>query len=127
MLGKVTHLTIFVHNQDEALDFYTNKMGYQLHTDANFGDLRWLTVSPHGVEDFEIALILAKDEAKNLVGKQSAGEPLAAFYTDDCKKTCAEMKKNGVKFLSEPKTEDWGTGALFEDLYGNKFYLNQPA
>lgn len=127
MLGKVTHLTIFVQNQDEALDFYTNKMGYRLHTDASFGDTRWLTVCPQGEDDFEIALILAKGEAKAIVGKQSAAEPLAAFYTDDCEKTYVEMKKNGVKFLSEPKKEDWGTGALFEDLYGNKFYLNQPA
>lgn len=127
MLGKVTHLTIFVHNQDEALDFYTNKMGYRVHTDANFGDMRWLTVSPQGVDDFEIALIRAVGDAKAIVGKQSANEPLAAFYTSDCQKTYTDLKNSGVKFLSEPKKEDWGTGALFEDLYGNKFYLNQPA
>lgn len=125
MLGKLTHLTIFVHDQDVALDFYTKKMGYRVHTDAKFGDLRWLTVSPKGVDDFEIALILAKGDAKALVGKQGGEEPLAAFYTDDCQGTYAEMKKNGVKFLSEPKIEDWGTGALFEDLYGNRFYLNE--
>lgn len=126
MIGTISHLTILVNDQSEALKFYTEKLGFRVHTDAQFGEERWLTVAPNGIENFEIALVLAKNEQADAVGKQAPGMPLASFFTDDCEKTYGEMKKAGVKFLSEPKKEQWGTGACFSDLYGNNFYLNQP-
>lgn len=128
MITKVTHLTFFVHNQDEALQFYTQKLGFKLHTDAQFGPMRWLTVHPAGQPDFEIALILAETpEEKALVGKQAASKPLISLETTDCAADYEALKANGVVFVDEPTTQPWGVSVMCKDLYGNMIYMCQPA
>src|SRR6185437_2915653 len=107
MLTKLTHMTLYVQNQDEALNFYTKKLGFILHTDAMFGEkMRWLTINPAQQKDMEITLMLAESpEEKALVGKQGGNKPLMAFSCDDCFKTHEELKKNGVKVISPPEEQ----------------------
>lgn len=121
MISKVTHLSIFVNNQDEALEFYTKALGFSLHTDAFFGDnVRWLTISPTKQKDFEITLMQAStNEEKALVGKQAANIPLFCVQTDNCRKSYAAFKENGVECMTEPEDMPWGICASIKDLYGN--------
>lgn len=127
MITKVTHLTLFVNNQDEALTFYTEKLGFKVHTDAMFGpDFRWLTLCPAQQPDFEVAVILAQTpEEKALVGKQAAGKPLFSLETNDCKKDYETLLAHGVKSAQEPKEEPWGISAAFFDMAGNLIYMCQ--
>lgn len=127
MITGLSHVTILVDNQDKALEFYTKKMGFDLNTDATFGNERWLTVSPKGNKNLEFALVLSTPENKNLVGHQAGKLPLCSFTTPDCNQTYKELSSKGVEFTQLPTQEPWGTSAAFKDLYGNLFYLNQPA
>jgi predicted enzyme related to lactoylglutathione lyase len=129
MIKSLTHVTIFVHNQDEALEFYTKKLGFKVHTDAMFSEnMRWLTITPSGQKDMELALVKAENtEEKNLVGKQGAKKPLLAFACDDCHKTYETLKKNGVKIINAPETQPWGISMTVEDHLGNMLYLVQSS
>jgi uncharacterized glyoxalase superfamily protein PhnB len=124
MIKYLSHLTILVKNQDDALKFYTEKIGFQKHTDALFGTMRWLTLNPKGNKNLEFALMLpeAKEDSV-LVGKQGGSFPLACLITDNCQKDYEEMKSRGVEFVMPPTKEEWGTQAVFKDLYGNKFNM----
>ncbi len=127
MIAKITHIPVFVHDQDAALTFYTQKLGLDLHTDVTIEDSRWLTVCPKNQPEMEIVLTQANTpEQKALVGKQSPDMPLYVFATDNCQKTYEELKARGVIFISEPEEKPWGIEALFKDLYGNIFDLCQP-
>lgn len=134
MIQKMSHATIWVLNQDEAIDFYVNKLGFELKNDHDMGNgFRWVTVSPKAQPDLEIILMstqanemLDEDTAsriRSLVqdGKLGAG----AFSTADCRKTFAELKEKGVEFLSEPKEQFYGVEALFKDNSGNWFSMTQ--
>lgn len=126
MLSKITHLTVFVHNQDEALTFY-QKIGFAIHTDAQFGPLRWLTLCMPNQKDVEVALLLAESpEEKALVGKQGAGKPFITLESTDCLKDYEQLKKAGVTFLEAPAKQDWGVSTSCKDLYGNVIYICQP-
>lgn len=127
MIEKLSHITILVKNQDEALKFYTEKLGFKVHTDAAFGEMRWLTICPQGQPDLELVLLLATTpEEKSHVGNQVGSGALASFETKQCKKTYETLKSRGVTFLGEPQEESWGIGVAFKDLYGNTFYLVEP-
>src|SRR5258708_3855557 len=126
MIKKVTHFTVFVKDQDEALKFYTEKLGFKLHTDAAFEGFRWLTIHPAGQPDFEVALMPASPEEQPLIGKQGGKHPLFALESDNCLQDCEMLKKHGVKLHGEPKSEPWGISVAFEDLYGNLLYICEP-
>ena len=133
MIQRMSHATIYVLDQDRALDFYTNKLGFTVHTDAKMGDFRWVTVTPPGQPDLEIVLMAitpspAMDEEtagiiRKLVedGKLGAG----VFSTPDCRQTFAELSAKGVKFLKEPTDEFYGVEAVFQDDSGNWFSMTQ--
>jgi len=127
MITQLTHITILVKDIDEALQFYTQKLGFDLHTDAIMPDgFRWVTVCPKEQSNMEFALMKAQTTKElERVGAQVGQQSLGILATHDCMKTYKELKAKGVKFLGEPKVEPWGTGVILEDLYGNKFYLNQ--
>lgn len=127
MLTKITHITLFVSNQDEALEFYTNKLGFVLHTDAMFGpSMRWLTISLPGQKDVEVTLMKADNAAElALVGKQADTKPLLAFSCDDCQKTYEELKSKGVMIISAPEKQSWGTSMACADPFGNIIYIVQ--
>jgi len=127
MLTKLTHITLFVKDQNEALDFYTKKLGFKIHTDAMFGENnRWVTITLAQQNDMEIALMLAESaEEKALVGRQGWQKPFLAFACDDCEATHQALKKNGVKIVSQPEKQAWGISMAAEDLYGNNLYIVQ--
>lgn len=121
MLTKLGVVTILVRDQDEALQYYTEKLGLEKLDDMNFGEgNRWLTVTTPQQKDLQIFLQKADSFGADLmdhVGKA----PSWAFSSDNCRETYETLKGRGVKFLSEPKEQPWGIEAVFEDLYGNKF------
>jgi len=135
MIRKMSHATIFVTNQEEALSFYRDKLGFQLHTDAMVGeDFRWLTLNTKDQPDFEIILMEPKpgmlmDEAtatqlRAIMAKGVLGA--GVFNTDDCRATYEELKTKGVEFVSEPADRFYGIEAVFKDNSGNWFSLTQP-
>ena len=84
MLTAVTHVTMFVHDQDATLNFY-KKLGFIVHTDADFDGMRWLTLCFPGKRDFELAVMKATTDAeKALVGKQGADKPFISLESNDC-------------------------------------------
>lgn len=133
MIQRMSHTTVYVLNQDEALEFYTNKLGFEVRTDARMGDFRWLTVGPKEQPELEIVLMeirpgMVWDEAtanqlKEIVSKGVLGA--GVFETGDCRKTYEELKRKGVEFLSEPQERPYGVEAVFKDNSGNWFSLTQ--
>eukprot|EP01120_Amphizonella_sp_Union-15-10_P011176 TRINITY_DN4671_c0_g1_i1.p1 TRINITY_DN4671_c0_g1~~TRINITY_DN4671_c0_g1_i1.p1 ORF type:complete len:146 (-),score=32.10 TRINITY_DN4671_c0_g1_i1:67-474(-) len=119
-------VSIFVKNQEEALQFYTQKLDFKKTADGTLPNgYRWLTVAPPGA-NFEFVLELATGEALERVGTQTGGKILAAMDVDQITKTYETWKVRGVEFLAPPEVAAWGTGVVFKDLYGNQFYLRQP-
>jgi catechol 2,3-dioxygenase-like lactoylglutathione lyase family enzyme len=127
MLKQLTHITILVKDQEQALNFYTKKLGFQVHTDAQFGGMRWLTVNPINLKDMEFCLLIPEtQEGLAQIGKQGGNFGIGCLSTDDAQAEYERLKAAGVDMVSEPVTEPWGTGFTFKDLYGNIFYVNQP-
>lgn len=110
---------------DEAIDFYTKKLNFDLIEDTKQSEeKRWVVVKPKGAT--ETAILLAKAanaEQESRVGKQTGGRVFLFLYTDDFWRDYNQMQKKGIKFIREPKEEAYGTVAVFEDLYGNLWDL----
>jgi lactoylglutathione lyase len=122
----MTLVKLLVDNQDEALQFYTERLGFEVAEDSKMGDYRWLLVRLPDNREFCINLDVAKtDEQKALVGRQAADMPLFSIETDDCMRDYLALKERGVEFEGEPAVQPYGTGVLMKDLYGNKIYINQ--
>lgn len=135
MIQRMSHVPIFVLDQEEAKDFYVNKLGFELHTDVDMGDgIKWITVNVPGQKELEIILMgttaspaLDEDGCKVIRELLKAGKMGAcAFDTEDCQKTYEELKSKGVEFLSEPEDQFYGVEAVFKDNSGNWFSLTQP-
>ena len=135
MIRRMSHATIMVNNQEEALQFYKDKLGFEVHTDAMVGeDFRWLTMNTKDQPDFEIVLMepkpgmLMDEETSTQLRVIMAKGVLGAgvFNTDDCRATFEEMKSKGVVFVSEPAERPYGIEAVFKDNSGNWFSLTQP-
>ena len=134
MINSITHTQAFVLDQDEALDFYVNKLGFELNTDADLGFMRWLTVNPPGQPDRQLLLEKpgppAHDEAtaeeiRELVTKGAMGV-VAILTTDDIHKTYETLLARGVEFTEEPTERFYGTDCGFRDPFGNHLRLGQP-
>jgi catechol 2,3-dioxygenase-like lactoylglutathione lyase family enzyme len=127
MNRKIGHITILVNDYDEAIDFYTNTLGFTLITDNSFGEgMRWVTVAPSKQNETAIVFVKADtDEKKQLVGSQAAQRVFLVIETDDFFRDYSLMKEQGVTFLGEPNEMPWGIEVVFEDLYGNRFDLLQ--
>jgi catechol 2,3-dioxygenase-like lactoylglutathione lyase family enzyme len=134
MITKLSHATLYVLDQEKAYDFYVNKLGFEVRTDAKMGDnFRWLTVGPKGQPNLEIVLYEVKHagmmdegtvnqlQAVLKEGKMGGG----VFEADDCQKTYEELTKKGVTFIQEPKQQPYGVEAIFTDGCGNWFSLTQ--
>ena len=133
---RIANAQLWVHDQDEALAFYTEKLGFEVRTDATLpelGDFRWLSVSPPGQPDVAIVLMAipgqpvmnddVADEVRNLMAKGFAG---AIFLTtEDCQASYEELKARGVEFTEEPEERPYGIDAGFRDPSGNSFRLTQ--
>jgi len=134
MITKVTHMCIYVLNQDSAYDFYVNKLGFKVHTDAPMGkDGRWLTVCPPEQSELEITLFLvaeggmfSTETVKSMTQLIKNGTFGAAVFTcNDLLATYEELKSKGVVFKKPPTKEFYGFEALFMDDSGNWFSLAQ--
>lgn len=128
MITKITHFTLYVSDQNKALEFYTQKLGFKVHTDATFGDMRWLTLHPANQPDFELVLMKPETDAeKALVGKQGGKDkPLFTVESTDCTKDYEFLKSQGVKMLEEVAHQPWGIATSFADPDGNIVYICQP-
>jgi catechol 2,3-dioxygenase-like lactoylglutathione lyase family enzyme len=131
---KITHSSIFVLDQDEALDFYVNKLGLEVNTDEDLGFMRWLTVNVPGEPDREVLLEKpgppAHDEAtaaqvRELLTKGATGFALG-LRTDDVRKTYEELRAKGVEFTDEPTERSYGIDCGLRDPFGNNIRLVQP-
>jgi predicted enzyme related to lactoylglutathione lyase len=119
MNAKITHVALIVKNKDEAVEFYTKKVGFEKKADYNppAGD-RWVTVGPRG-QDLELVLSQAAT-----AGANNSSTHLT-MSVDDCKKISAELKSHGVQFKQEPVEHPYGVSAIFVDPDGNSFQINQ--
>jgi catechol 2,3-dioxygenase-like lactoylglutathione lyase family enzyme len=133
---RIANAQLWVHDQDEALEFYTRKLGFEVRSDVTMpelGDFRWLTVGPAGQDDFAITLMAippapvmdagTAEQVKELMAKGFAGTVF--LTTDDCRASCEELKARGVEFTEEPEERPYGIDAGFRDPSGNSFRLTQ--
>jgi catechol 2,3-dioxygenase-like lactoylglutathione lyase family enzyme len=119
-IGQITYL---VNEYDEAISYFTLKLGFNLLEDTDMGNgKRWVRVAPAGSEGFSLLLAKATtpDQVK-CVGYQTGGRVAFFLYTDDFYRDYENYKSNGVEFLEEPRKEIYGTVVVFKDLYGNKW------
>jgi predicted enzyme related to lactoylglutathione lyase len=136
MITHISNVNVWVHDQDEALAFYTEKLGLELRSDvtmAEMGDFRWLTVGPAGQPDVAFVLMAVPgppvyepetaQQLKDLVAKGAIG----AYFltTDDCRASYEELKSRGVEFQMEPTDMPYGLDAAFRDPSGNHFRLTE--
>jgi len=125
-MNKIGHITLLVKDQDDALKFYTEKLGFQKRQDLMLGPMRWVTVSPKDQGDLELTFVLADSEEKRrALGKQAGDHVFLTLETDDCRKECKTLKARGVKFYGKPEVQPWGIDVILEDLYGNLLDLVQ--
>ena len=137
MLKAITHVNQWVHDQDEALAFYTEKLGMELRDDVTvpeMGNFRWLTVGPVGQPEVAVVLMTVPgppvmdaetgEQLRTLVAKGAAGGLF--FTTDDCQATFEELKAKGVDFAQEPMERPYGVDAGFRDTSGNHIRMVQP-
>jgi catechol 2,3-dioxygenase-like lactoylglutathione lyase family enzyme len=133
---KITNAQLWVHDQDEALAFYTEKVGMEVRADVTvpeLGNFRWLTVGPPGQTDVSIVLMAipgppvmdaeTAEQVKTLMGKGFAGTVF--LTTDDVHASYEELKGRGVDFVEEPEERPYGIDSAFRDPSGNNFRLTQ--
>jgi predicted enzyme related to lactoylglutathione lyase len=133
---RISHAQLWVHDQDEALAFYTQKLGMEVRSDVTlpeFGDFRWLTVAPPAQDDVSIALMAipgapvmddaTKKQVEELMSKGFAGTVF--FNTDDVHADYEQLKSRGVEFIDEPTEQPYGIDSSFRDPSGNNFRLTQ--
>ena len=133
---RIANAQLWVHDQDEALDFYTQKLGFEVRSDVTLpelGDFRWLTVGPADQPDFAITLMAipgapvmeaeTAEQVKNLMAKGFAGTVF--LTTEDCQASYEELQGRGVEFSEAPEERPYGIDAGFRDPSGNTFRLTQ--
>ncbi|MGB0845638.1 MAG: VOC family protein [Thiolinea sp.] len=126
MKQAIVHIALVVRDYDEALDFYVNKLRFELIEDTYQPeqDKRWVVVSPPGSNGVTLLLAQAsKPEQMDFIGNQAGGRVFLFLRTDDFWRDYQRMVDEGIHFIREPKVQDYGTVAVFEDLYGNRWDL----
>jgi predicted enzyme related to lactoylglutathione lyase len=133
---KIANSQVWVHDQDEALAFYTEKLGWEIRADVTMpemGNFRWLTVGPASQPDFSVVLmavpgqpVLDDETRKQVLDLSAKGFAGTLFLTtDDCRASYEELKARGVEFSEEPEERPYGIDAGFRDPSGNSFRLTQ--
>jgi predicted enzyme related to lactoylglutathione lyase len=133
---KLANAQLWVHDQDEALAFYTQKLGWEVRADVTLpelGDFRWLAVGPAAQPDVSVVLMAVPgqpvidnataDQIRDLMGKGFAGTLF--LTTDDVRASYEELKSRGVEFTEEPEERPYGIDSGFRDPSGNSFRLTQ--
>jgi len=135
---RISTTQLWVHDQDEALKFYTEKLGMEVQSDVTvpeLGNFRWLTVAPVGQSDIAIVLMAipgppvmdeqTAEEVRALMAKGFAGTVF--LTTDDCRAAYEDLRSRGVEFVEAPEERPYGIDAGFRDPSGNHFRLTQLA
>jgi len=135
---QVSNAQLWVQDQEEALKFWTEKVGFEVRSDVTMpemGDFRWLSVSPPGQEDFSVVLMLipgepvmdaaTQEQVRDLAAKGFAGTVF--LTTDDCRADYERLRANGVEFSEAPEERPYGIDAGFRDPSGNSIRLTQVA
>ena len=128
MTQKIAHITLLVNDYDEAIDFYTKKLKFNLIEDTNLSDTkRWVIVAPAAKNSSGLLLAKAEtEEQKRSVGNQSGGRVFMFLYTNNFDADLLNLKANNIKIIREAKTEPYGKVLVFSDLYGNMWDLIEP-
>ena len=134
---RIANAQLWVHDQDEALAFYTQKVGFEVRSDVTveeLGNFRWLTVGPAGQPDVDIVLMAipgppvmdeaTAEEVRTLMAKGFAGTIF--LNTDDCQASYEELRARGVEFVDRPEARPYGIDSAFRDPSGNNVRLIQP-
>jgi catechol 2,3-dioxygenase-like lactoylglutathione lyase family enzyme len=134
MMTAVQVAGVYVRDQDEALDFYVGKLGFEVHTDAKNGDYRWLTVRHPDQPQFQLGLFKPQAPVVDERTAQSLNEAVAkgampplVLVVDDCRRAYDEMRAMGVEFTQEPVERYGNVDASFRDPSGNGWKMVQPA
>jgi len=130
MKQSIAHVALVVRDYDEAIEFYTKKLHFTLVEDTYQPDQdkRWVLVAPPGLNGTTLLLARAsKPEQEAFIGNQTGGRVFLFLQTDDFWRDYNEMPQLGIQFIRQPKTESYGTVAVFEDLYGNLWDLIECA
>jgi catechol 2,3-dioxygenase-like lactoylglutathione lyase family enzyme len=132
---RLSHVNVWVHDQDEALAFYTEKLGMELREDVTvpeLGNFRWLTVGPVGQPDVAFALmqptqpVFSEETQAQITELMSKGVAGGLFFTtDDIQRTYEELRSRGVEFTQEPTEQPYGVDAGFRDSSGNSMRVMQ--
>ena len=128
MKQHIAHIALVVDDYDKAIEFYTQKLHFDLIEDTVLSDTkRWVLVAPKGSQ--ECRLLLAKaatDEQACRIGNQTGGRVFLFLHTDDFWRDYTSMQEKGIEFVREPTQEEYGTVSVFKDLYGNLWDLIEP-
>jgi len=133
MLNSISISSIWVLDQDEALDFYVGKLGLELNADVDMDIMRWLTVNVPGQRERQLLLQVPGPPAMDENGAEQVRELLskgavmgAIFTTDDCRATYRELVEKGVEFTEEPTDRFYGTDCGLRDPFGNALRITEP-
>lgn len=130
MKQSIAHISLVVKDYDEAIEFYTNKLKFTLVEDSYqpAQDKRWVVVAPPGSAGCTLLLArAATDQQRAFIGNQSGGRVFLFLRTDDFWRDYNDMIERGISFVREPLSADYGTVAVFEDLYANRWDLIEYA
>ena len=129
MKQRLAHIAIVVNDYDEAIKFYTEKLHFHLVEDIRLSETkRWVLVRPKGSN--ECCLLLAKaanEEQKNRVGNQTGGRVFLFLHTDNIERDYQNLINHKIEIVRQPQQEEYGTVAVFKDIYGNLWDLIEPA
>lgn len=125
MNQKLAHIALIVRDYDEAINFYVDKLNFNLIEDTKLNeDKRWVLIAPKGSNNCNLLLAkAANDEQKSRIGNQTGGRVFLFLNTDDFKRDYSNLLNNDINIIREPKVEPYGKVCVFEDLYGNLWDL----
>jgi uncharacterized glyoxalase superfamily protein PhnB len=127
MKPHVAALTLVVKSYDDAIAWYRDCLGFDIEDRDLGGGKRWVTATPPGGGCALLLAQAANPEQASTIGAQAGGRVFLFLHTDDFARDHAAMAARGVRFVESPRTEAYGTVAVFEDLYGNRWDLLEPA
>ncbi|MFK7806489.1 MAG: VOC family protein [Saprospiraceae bacterium] len=128
MNQRIVKIALVVKDYDEAIDFYVNKLHFDLIEDKKMSETkRWVVVKPKG--EGEMSLLLAEaanDKQRESIGNQTGGRVFLFMYTDDFDRDFQNLVEQEIEIVRQPVVEEWGKVAVFSDLYGNLWDLIEP-
>jgi len=128
MYQRIAHISLVVEDYDKAIEFYTKKLDFQLLEDTKLSEeKRWVIVAPNGAKECSLLLAKAANERQaGFVGNQTGGRVFLFLFTDNFWRDFEKLKSREIKFVRPPQELEYGTVAVFEDLYGNMWDLVEP-